>query len=91
MKPVTAFWLALIPLLIAGNVWAWGRNPDWVRIVCIGLLVITFAFWVNEGRKEHRQRSDLENLTKDLANEVIALKMLIVIMNPSAGETDDNR
>lgn len=80
MKPVTAYWLAVIPLLIAGNVWGWGRNPDWVSVVCIGLLVIIFAFWVNEGRKEYRQRRDMEKLIKALANEIIALKLLIIAL-----------
>ena len=92
MKPVTAFWLAVIPLLIAGNVLAWGRNHEWVSLACVCLLVLTFAFWVNEGRNEFRQRRDMEKLIKGLIEESIALKkMLIIVTNARLGKTDDNR
>lgn len=84
MKPLTVFWIAWHPLCIAINIWSWTRTHEQLSLWCIAVLLLTFTYWINEGRKENRLRRDMQDLIKDMANQLIAHKKLIIAMNPQA-------
>lgn len=81
MKPSTVFWIAWHSLLIAINMWAWTKSHSPITLGCIILLLATFTYWVNAGRKENRLRRDMQKLIDDMAKQLIAHKKLIIAMN----------
>lgn len=64
MRPATVFWIAWHPLCVAANIWAWTRTHEQLSLWCIAVLLLTFTYWINEGRKEHKRNLVNEN-TKD--------------------------
>lgn len=72
MKPLTVFWIAWHPLCIAANIWTWAQTHQQLTLWCIAVLLLTFAYWINEGRKEYRLRRDMKALIDDMAKQLIA-------------------
>lgn len=74
MKPMTVMWIAWHPVCIGINAWSWTRYQEQISLWLIGLLILTFAYWINEGRKEYRLRRDMQNLINDLSQQIIRAK-----------------